>query len=101
MKNNKIRAVVVGGWMNEKGEQEMITLLGAFEDATEAYGKAYLYLDELSGKYREEDGMHITPRYELEGETGYAMYLQDKDGKSMEYAYILFNDNYEGNSHEK
>lgn len=95
MKNNNIAAVVVGGWMNEKGEQQFITLLGAFEDTTEAYGKAYLYLDELSGNYKEEDGMQITPLYELEGETGYAMYLQGKDGKALDYAYILFNNNYE------
>ena len=101
MKNNKIAAVVVGGWMNDKGESEFITLLGAFEDTTEAYGKAYLYLDELSGNYKEEDGMTITPLYQLEGETGYGMYLQDKNGKTSEYAYILFNDNYEGNNHEE
>lgn len=103
MKNNKIAAVVVGGWMNEKGEQQMITLIGAFENLSEAYGEAYLYLDELSQNYRDEDGMHITPLHELEGETGYAMYLQNKENKPTEYAYILRNDNYdyEGNSHEK
>lgn len=95
MKNNKIRAVAVGGWLDEKGDQRMITLIGAFENSSEAYGEAYLYLDELSQSYKEEDGMQITPLIELEGETGYVMYLQNKEGKISEYAYILRNDNYE------
>lgn len=91
MKNNKIKAVVVGGWMNDNGNSEMITLLGAFENLTEAYGKAYLYLDELSQNYSDDDGAYITPLYELEGETGFGMYLKTKDHKTQEYAFVLLN----------
>jgi hypothetical protein len=101
MKNNKIRAVVVGGWVDDKGVDQMITLIGAFEDLSEAYGEAYLYLDELSQNYSDEDDAHITPLRELEGETGYGMYLQNKDGKTSEYAYILRNDDWKPESHEK
>lgn len=101
MKNNKIKAVVVGGWVSDKGDLEMITLIGAFENAAEAYGEAYLYLDELSQNYKDEDGMCITPLCELEGDTGYGMYLKDKDGKTTEYAYILLNDNYEEEQNAK
>lgn len=94
MKNNKIKAVAVGGLIDEKGRERMIMLLGAFENATEAYGKAYLYLDELAGDSREHE-LIITPLYKLEGDTGYAMYAQDKNGDAKYYAYVLFNDNCE------
>lgn len=86
MKNNKIRAVAVGGYLDDKGNSQMIQLIGAFENPAEAYGKAYLYLDELCHVKQ-----HITQLYELEGETGYAMYTEDENGKLDDYAYILLN----------
>lgn len=101
MKNNRIKAVVVGGWFNDKGDMEMITLIGAFENVAEAYGEAYLYLDELSQHYLDDEGAHITLLFELEGETGYGMNLCTKDGKIHDYAYILMNDNYEDSNKNK
>lgn len=86
MRNNKIKAVVVGGWLNDKGESQMIQLIGAYESTTEAYGQAYLYLDELC-----KEEQHITHLHELDGDTGYAMYTEDKDEKLHDYAYILLN----------
>lgn len=102
MKNNKVQAVVVGGFYDSNGQQAMITLLGAFENVSEAYGEAYLYLEELARQEVSDHGnVKISLALELEGETGYAMYVLDKDDKPLDYAYILFNDNYEGESHEK
>lgn len=86
MRNNKVKAVVVGGWLDNKGNSQMIQLIGAYESTTEAYGQAYIYLDELC-----TDESTITPTEELEGETGYAMYTKSKDGRLENYAFVLLN----------
>lgn len=92
MKNNKIKAVVVGGWMHD-GEPQMMTLIGAFENEAEAYGEAYLYLNELASHYGEEK-VGISQTVELEGNTGYAMFVKNEEEKILDYAYILNNDDY-------
>lgn len=84
VKNDKIRAVVVGGWVDEEGKERMIQLIGAFENPTEAFGEAYLYLDEFA-----VDGQTISTTERLEGDTGYALLLKKPDGTITEYAYVL------------
>lgn len=86
--NNKVKAAVVGGWMKD-GVSQTITLIGAFDNMAEAFGEAFLYLDELIGM--EEEEMFITPIQNLEEETGYAIYGKDKEGQIKYYSYILFN----------
>lgn len=88
MRNNKIKAVVVGGWIDNShfGRSGMIQLIGAFENVTEAYGQAYRYLDEIC-----THDESITPTMELEGDTGYAIYTKNKEGLFTNYAYILLN----------
>lgn len=92
MRNDKIRAVVCSGWM-DNGREQMIQLNGAFESLNEAYGAAYLFLDECANG-RKEESLSISLPEKLEGGTGYAMYLKDKDGKITEYAYVLYNEFY-------
>ena len=92
MANNTAKYVVVGGWIDDKRYPRMIQCLGAFKTAEEAYGKAYLYLDELvcSGNTNEE--YLITSAVELEAETGFALYAKDGNGQERYYTYVLFND---------
>ena len=99
MKSNKIKYVVVGGWIDEAGIERMIMCLGAFENMNEAYGKAYLYLDDLASNYP-EGKMMITTLCDLEGETGFAMYARCRGDKPQYYAYILFNNHDEDNEKE-
>ena len=90
--NKDIKAVVVGGWL-DKGVSQMISLIGSFEDITEAYGAAYLYLEEHAiDVYANEPGMYITLPKNLEGDSGHALYLCNKDGIELQYAYALYSD---------
>lgn len=88
--------------MDEEGIEQMITCLGAFENMEEAYGKAYLYLEDLASGHS-EGYMMITTLCDLECETGYAMYARCRGKKPKYYAYILFNDNGEenGGNHDR
>ena len=88
---DKVKAVVVGGWM-DKGVSQMITLIGAFDNFSEAYGEAYLYLDEMIAD-RNEQTLTITPLTLLEGDTGYAIFAINEKGEALYYADILFNEN--------
>ena len=91
MRNDNMKAVVVGGSVHESTE-ETIQLIGAYEEPIEAYGEAYLYLAERAEGYGDDsEDYSITLPQELEGDTGYALYLKDRTGQIVDYAYILFN----------
>lgn len=91
-KDKKITYVVVAGYFTElAGEKisELIQAIGVFQNAEQAYGKAFLYLTEMADGYGDEK-YRITPPFLLEGDTGYGIYLEDKNGNPLDYAYILF-----------
>lgn len=100
MKNNKVKAVVVAGYMSAGRTPEMIFLIGAYENIEEAYGAAYLYLADMADGHKDDYNGKITSLFKLEGDAGFGMYLESRDGKPEDYAYILFNDNYEEAEHE-
>ena len=85
---NKVKAAVVGGWMKD-GVPQMISFIGAYDNVAEAFGEAYIYLDELI-KMDEDDKTTITPIQDLEGDTGCAIYGKDEQNQIKYYAYILF-----------
>lgn len=85
--NNKVKAVTVGGWMKD-GVPQTISLIGAFDNMAEAFGEAYLYLNDYC---LEENEITITPVQDLEEETGYVIYGKDERNQIRYYAYILYN----------
>lgn len=95
MRNDNIKAVVIGGWMID-GSEHMTHLIGAYESPTEAYGAAYLYLDEMAAGYDNPESYSITLPQQMEGDAGYAVYLQSEDGHISDYAYVLINSNAKG-----
>lgn len=98
MRNDKIRAIVVSGWV-ENGQAQMIQFNGAFETIEEAYGEAYLFLSSYA-KDNDMKKCHISLPVELEGETGFAIFLVDEHGVGTDYTYILFNDFYDDGKEE-
>lgn len=84
--NNNIKAVAVMEHYSENSNLPyMMQCIGAFENVSEAYGEALLTFNEFPS-----DDFTITPLGELEGETGFAMDLKDKDGYMRMRAYIFF-----------
>ena len=101
MRNDNIKAVVVGGYILDSSGQ-MVQLIGAYEEPAEAYGEAYLYLAEMAEGYGDDSKDYsITLPQELEGDTGYALYLKDKTGQIVDYACVLFNSNVKGDKDGK
>ena len=95
----KAKYIVVYGWEDIKTkENEFITVLGAYDNAEEAYGAAFMYLNNLI--VDESRNGAISPLFCLEGETGYGMRIVNGDDKSntIDYAYVLFNDHCEEES---
>lgn len=89
-----IRAVAIAESMNPKtGISDMIQCIGAFGTLTEAYGEAMLYLTEMAvGTYEyesEDEECTISPLRDLEGETGFGMYLRNKAGETLHAVFIL------------
>ena len=85
--------VVVGGWLNNN-TPEMIECIGVFSNGNEAYGAAYLYLDERIENH-ETEGLTISRAIQLEAETGYGIYANNEKGDAEYYAYILFDESEE------
>lgn len=90
----KIRAVAIAESMNPKtGVTDMMQCLGAFETLASAYGEAMIYLTELAaGTYEyenEDEECTISPLRDLEGETGFGMYLRNKAGETLHAVFIL------------
>lgn len=89
MEQNKIKAVVVAGNLDENGNTLMERCLGAFKDERAAYGEALLYLDEMANNIRGDSMVSTLER--LEGDTGFGLWLKNKEtGKETDYAFILF-----------
>ena len=96
----KAKYIVVYGWENIKtGKDEFINVIGAYDTPEEAYGAAFMYLNDLiANEHRNKDT--ISPLFPLGGETGYGMKIVNGDDKSVtiDYAYVLFNDHCEEES---
>ena len=88
--NQEIKCIVVGG----DGDGDFIQAIGAYTDYEKAYGAALLYLDELAENCCDEKHaeLMITTLGRLEGDTGWGMWLKNKDGKVEYFAYILDNE---------
>ena len=71
----------------------MIQCIGAFKTLTEAYGEAMLYLTEMAVETYEyendDEECTISPLRDLEGETGFGMYLRNKAGETLHAVFIL------------
>lgn len=89
----KIRAVAITESMNQKtGVSDMIQCLGAFESLTIAYGEAMIYLTEMATIYEcniQDEECTISPLRDLEGETGFGIYLRNKAGETLHAVFIL------------
>ena len=95
----KAKYIVVYGYYDKKTKgNEFISALGAYDTPEEAYGAAFIYLNDLiANEYRDKDT--ITPLFPLEGETGYGMEIRNGDENSaIDYAYVLFNNHCEEES---
>lgn len=92
MKVKEAKYIVIYGYYDKKTKgNEFISVLGAYGNPEEAYGAAFIYLNDLiASEYRNKDT--ISPLFPLEGETGYGMEIRNGDENSaIDYAYILFN----------
>lgn len=90
----KIRAVAIAESLDPKTKEiDMIQCIGAFETLARAYGEAMIYLTELAaGSYEYEDKDEectISPLRDLEGETGFGLYLKNKAGETLHAVLIL------------
>lgn len=87
----RITHTVVAETVGNSGEAYMISCIGAYTDYEKAYGAALLYLDEMAEGYcdRDKEELLITTLIQLEGETGWGLYLKDKDGNHLYRTYIL------------
>lgn len=90
----KVKAVAIAEAYNPKtGVCDLIHCLGAFDSLTSAYGEAAVYLTELAvGTYEyndKDEECTISPLRDLEGETGYGMYLRNKAGETLDAVFIL------------
>lgn len=66
--------------------------IGVYDNPKEAYGAAYLWLDELLDgtlPVGKEDNVYISPLYPLEGDTGFGMKIVGREN-IQERAHILF-----------
>lgn len=103
MTNTKF--VVVAGYFS-KGRLEFIQAIGIFQDPRTAYGEAYLYLNKLAQDQNNENSgrvsppASITPLMELEGSSGFGMYLDGGESDTEDFAYILFCED-KGDGHEE
>lgn len=95
---NKVKAAVVGGWIQDGNVAQTIKLIGAFDNMAEAFGEAYLYLNDCIAEIGGKEIITITPVHNLESETGYAIYGKDKQNQTVCYAYILCNYNQGGDA---
>lgn len=89
MNEKKINAVVIGYLVGSAGIDQMVHCIGVYENGIEAVGEALLYLDEHAHDIYQKQECMITPLIPLEGDTGYGLYLKNKDGKTLQYVYIL------------
>ena len=97
--------VVVTGYFS-KGILEFIQAIGIFQDARTAYGEAHPYLNDLAQDQNNGNSGHvsppasISPLMELEGSTGFGMYLDGGESDTEDFAYILFCED-KGDGHEE
>lgn len=89
-RKNKTKYIVVAGYEDDQGRQSYIQCLGVFKRYREAYGEALIFLSEIASAQPDE-GFMIIPPMGLEGQTGVGMWLKDKNGRSVDYAFVLFN----------
>lgn len=88
--DNGIKAVAIGGNVDSNGELELFICLGAFSEVESAYGEALLFLTDVAESIPDEK-YTLTVPVPLDNDTGYGMYLKDKNGNSVNYAFVLFN----------
>ena len=91
-KQERIRCALITTWVDvDSGEDQTLECRGVYKDPEKAYGAALLYLDEMAENDRgEDDGeLMITTTVRLEGETGFGLFLKNKDGKDLYRTYIL------------
>lgn len=88
----EVKAVVIVEALNPKtGLANFMQCLGVFEGFDRAYGKALIYLSEIA--FDGEGGEYtITPLQDLEGETGFALYMRNSQGQITDAVYILHAD---------
>lgn len=95
MKVKEAKYIVIYGYYDKETKRnEFISALGTYDNAEEAYGAAYIYLNDLiaseyrTSEYRNKDT--ISPLFPLEGKTGYGMEIRNGDENSaIDYAYIF------------
>ena len=91
MKVKEAKYIVIYGYYDKETKRnEFISALGIYDNAEEAYGAAYIYLNDLiANESRDKDT--ISPLFQLDCETGYGMEIRNGDENSaIDYAYILF-----------
>jgi len=86
-----IKYVVVAGNKDKDGQIEFVQSLGCYDNAEQAYGKAYMHLCEL-------DSIGIKSAIGLEGETGFEIIGEVEDGSFARFAWVLFDER--GNKNE-
>lgn len=87
-----VQCALIAAWVDrDSGEDQTLECIGVYKDYEKAYGAALLYLDEMAENEcdNETGELMITTTVRLEGETGYGIYLKDKDGKDLYRTYIL------------
>lgn len=80
--------VIVAESLNPETQMpDTIECLGVFSTSTAAYGQAIMYLSELADGI---EGGAITPLIELEGQTGFGLYLKNINGQIVHSTLVLF-----------
>lgn len=84
-----IKFVMVGESLAPETQiPSMIECLGVFDTSAAAYGRAVMYLSELTDGVEGEST--ITPLVELEGQTGFGLYLKNTEKQAIHNALVLF-----------
>lgn len=92
VKRKRMQCALIVTWVDkDSGEDQTLECIGVYKDYEKAYGAALLYLDEMAENDcdNQTGELMITTTIRLEGETGYGIYLRDKDGKDLYRTYIL------------
>lgn len=89
----EIRAVAIAESLDaETGRTDMIQCIGTFETFTMAYGEAMIYLAEMAAGYEsgcKGEKCTLSPLRDLEGETGFGIFMKNKAGQGIHSVFIL------------
>jgi len=82
---------------------DLVQSLGVFDNANSAYGRAYLFLSEIT-EDEDMENCYVTFPYELEGDTGFGIDVKEKGtDKVKDTVFILFDSykEFEDDEHEQ